>query len=249
MKTSNKRILVTGGGAGIGFSIAKAFSGNGNQLIITGRTESRLKSAVAQLENATYIVADVTSETDVNNLVKEVKAGGGLDILINNAGTGVAYNLLNGESAVKNGRYEMEINYFAVLNLIDQFVPTLKESKEAAIINVQSVASYVPSAILPTYGPTKAALHSYSQSLRITLEQTAPNIQVYEVFPPLVDTELVKDFNGPKLSPDVVAQDIVDALQQNNFEIRNGGAEHVYQLHLQSPKEALALMNTMEATA
>jgi uncharacterized oxidoreductase len=247
MKTSNKRILVTGGGAGIGFSIAKAFSGNGNQLILTGRTESRLKSAVAQLENAIYIAADVTSEADVNNLVQEVKAGGGLDILINNAGTGVTYSLLNGESAVKNGRYEMEINYFAVLNLIDQFVPLLKESKEAAIVNIQSIVSYVPSVILPTYSPTKAALHSYSQSLRLTLQQTAPHIQVYEVFPPMVDTELVKDLSGNKISPDVVAGDIVNGLQQNKFEIRNGDTEQVYQLFRQSPANALSAMNSLEA--
>lgn len=247
MKTQNKSILVTGGGSGIGYAIAKAFAGNGNKLILAGRTEERLKTAAASLPNTTYIVADITNETAVAHLAEKIKAQGGLDILVNNAGTGVAYQLLQGEPVVQNARYEMEINYFSVLNVIEQFLPVLKESKEAAIINIQSVVSYLPSLVLPTYSPTKAALHSYSQSLRVALQRSAPQIQVYEVFPPLVDTDLVKDFDSPKLSPQVVANDILKAVQENNFNVRSGLTNDIYQLYRQSPDQALAALNSLEA--
>lgn len=247
MKTQNKSILVTGGGSGIGYAIAKAFAGNGNKLILVGRTEERLKTAAASLPNTTYIVADITNETAVAQLAEKIKALGGLDILVNNAGTGVAYQLLQGEPVVQNARYEMEINYFSVLNVIEQFLPVLKESKEAAIINIQSVVSYLPSLVLPTYSPTKAALHSYSQSLRVALQRSAPQIQVYEVFPPLVDTDLVKDFDSPKLSPQVVANDILKSVQENNFNVRSGLTNDIYQLYRQSPDQALAALNSLEA--
>src|ERR1700749_5163958 len=97
MNITNKTILITGGGSGIGFEIARLLSDKGNKVIITGRTEAKLQTAAAQLNNVSYIATDVNSESDVNKIVERLeKDFGGLDILINNAGAAKYYKLGDG---------------------------------------------------------------------------------------------------------------------------------------------------------
>jgi uncharacterized oxidoreductase len=247
MNIQNKKVLVTGGGSGIGFSIAKAFADKGNQVILFGRTEDRLKSAVAQLQNASYVVGDVTNEKDVLQLVKQVKENyGGIDILVNNAGTARLQPLDASVNIYDTAKFEIEINYLSVLRLTELLLPTLKASKEAAIINIQSIVSYVPNAFLATYSATKAALHSYSQSLRIALQKSAPNVKVFEVFPPYVDTDLTKGVDADKLTPTEVADDIIAAVEKEEYAVRNGKTKDLYHLFRQSPEEALKTLNAAE---
>lgn len=247
MNIQNKKVLVTGGGSGIGFAIAKAFADKGNQVILFGRTEDRLKAAVAQLPNASYIVGDVTSENDVLQLVKQVKENyGSLDILVNNAGTGRPQPLDASQGIYETAKFEIEINYLSVLRLTELLLPVLKASKEAAIINIQSIVSYVPNTFLATYSATKAALHSYSQSLRLVLQQSAPHVKVFEVFPPYVDTDLAKGIEADKLAPSEVADDITQAVENELYAVRNGKTKDLYQLFRQSPEEALKVLNTAE---
>jgi len=244
MNIQNKKVLVTGGGSGIGFSIAKAFADKGNQVILFGRTEDRLKAAVAQLPNASYVVGDVTNEKDVLELVKQVKENyDGIDILVNNAGTARLQPLDASVNIYDTAKFEIEINYLSVLRLTELLLPTLKARKEAAIINIQSIVSYVPNAFIATYSATKAALHSYSQSLRLTLEKSAPNVKVFEVFPPFVDTDLTKGFEANKLTPAEVADDIIRSLESDSYAVRNGITKDLYQLFRQSPEEALISLN------
>jgi len=244
MNIQNKKVLVTGGGSGIGFSIAKAFADKGNQVILFGRTEDRLKAAVAQLPNASYVVGDVTNEKDVLELVKQVKENyDGIDILVNNAGTARLQPLDASVNIYDTAKFEIEINYLSVLRLTELLLPTLKARKEAAIINIQSIVSYVPNAFIATYSATKAALHSYSQSLRFTLEKSAPNVKVFEVFPPFVDTDLTKGFEANKLTPAEVADDIIRSLESDSYAVRNGITKDLYQLFRQSPEEALISLN------
>ncbi|HEY0612190.1 MAG TPA: SDR family NAD(P)-dependent oxidoreductase, partial [Chitinophaga sp.] len=118
--------------------------------------------------------------------------------------------------------------------------------KEAAIINIQSIVSYVPNAFLATYSATKAALHSYSQSLRIALQKSAPNVKVFEVFPPYVDTDLTKGVDTDKLTPTEVADDIIAAVEKEEYAVRNGKTKDLYHLFRQSPEDALATLNAAE---
>jgi uncharacterized oxidoreductase len=248
MNIENKTILITGGATGIGFSIARKLSLRGNQLIIAGRREDKLKEAVAKLPQASYVIADVTKEADVENLVHQVKTKfGGLDILVNNAGVATAYPLDSEEGVYEKARFEMDLNYLSVVRLTERLLPFLKASKEAAIINVESIVSYLPATVLATYSATKAALHSYSQSLRLVLQRTHPHVQVFEVFPPFVDTDMAKGFDAVKLSPDEVAQDIYNALQKNEYAVRPGITKEVYLSFLQSPEATLRQFNNIEA--
>lgn len=248
MNTENKTILITGGGTGIGFSIAKKLSGKGNSIVLAGRREDKLKSAAAQLPNASYVVADVTKEADVENLVQQVKKQfGGLDILVNNAGVVTAYPLDSEDGVYEKAKFEMDLNYLSVVRLTEKLLPLLKASRDAAIINIESIVSYLPATVIATYSATKAALHSYSQSLRLVLQKTNPSVKVFEVFPPFVDTDMTKDFTADKLSPDEVALDIYNALQHNDYSVRPGSTKEVYQSFLQSPEVTLKKFNGVEA--
>ena len=242
MKTTGNTILITGGSAGIGLEIARLFVQHGNKVIITGRDAERLEKAKAELGNVTAIQFDVTNAADVDALTKRIKTEfPELNILINNAGRALIHNLAESRSydiAVD----EMTTNYFSVLRLTDKLLPLLKEQNEAAVLNVSSVVAYVPTQLLPTYAASKAALHSYTTSLRLAL--TGTSVKVFELMPPLVNTELSREIGGENgIAPSVVAEGVLNALAGNRYEIRTGQTEDVYKLSLANPAEALKVMN------
>jgi uncharacterized oxidoreductase len=242
MKTTNNTVLITGGSKGIGFEIAKLFSAGGNKVIITGRDRQRLDKAVSQLKNTTAIVSDVSKKEDTAALVVTLhKDFPDLNMVINNAGHAILYDIGNSERAFDIAGEEILTNYLAVIRLNEQLLPLLKTQPEAAIVNVSSVVAIVPGS-LTTYSASKAALHSYTQSLRIALHRTS-TVKVFELMPPLVDTEFSAPINGKNgISPSVVAQDLIDAIAKDIYEIRVGKTQYIYELYLKSPAEALKVM-------
>nr|WP_314896446.1 SDR family NAD(P)-dependent oxidoreductase [uncultured Flavobacterium sp.] len=244
MKTTNNTVLISGGSAGIGFEIAKLLSEKGNHVIITGRNEERLKQAAAKLKNVSAIVSDVSNPEDVERLVKQINNDfPQLNILINNAGRALIYDITaENINAYEKAEDEMLTNYLSVIRLNEKLLPLLKKQASATIVNVSSVVAFVPGSLV-TYSASKAALHSYTQSLRLALEQET-KIKVFELMPPLVDTELSAPIGGKNgISPTVVAEQFVAGLEQNEFEIRVGQTEDMYRLYLSSPEEAFQLMN------
>lgn len=245
MQVKNNTILITGGGSGIGFETARLLSEQGNQVIIIGRDADKLNRAAAQLKNVTAISADVSNAADMQKLVERLQVEfPALNILINNAGRAFVYDLsAGGVDAFSKAQEEMMTNYLAVIRLTEALLPQLNAQPEAAVVNVSSVAAFVPGAKLSTYSASKAALHSYTQSLRVTLAQDSPT-KVYELMPPLVNTEFSSEIGGINgIPPSKVAEDLVHALENDIFEIRVGMTEDLYQLHRTSPAEALSAMN------
>jgi uncharacterized oxidoreductase len=244
MKTSNNTILITGGSAGIGLEIARQLSNTGNQLIITGRNKDRLQKAATQLPNTTAIAADVSDPKDVDRLVKTLyRDFPNLNIVINNAGKAFAYSLLEvGIDAFEKAGEEMLTNYLSIIRLNEKLLPLLQQQPQAAIVNVSSIVSIVPNHRTASYGASKAALHSYTLSLRHALRQTG--VRVFELQPPLVNTEFSAEIGGEKGIPaSQVADDLVQALATDNFEIRVGNTEGIYQLYLSSPAAAFQALN------
>lgn len=242
MKTTNKTVLITGGSAGIGLEIARIFSRN-NHVIIVGRNKERLNAAAAQLKNVTAIAADVSYESEVNNLVSRLENEfPHLDVVINNAGRAILYDLNKDKiNAFDKAADEMLTNYLSVIRLNEKLLPQLKKQPEAAIVNVSSIVAIVPGTI-PTYSASKAALHSYTQSLRISLEETS--VKVFELMPPLVDTEFSQMIGGSRgIKPAVVAEDLLQAMENDIYEIHTGNTANIYKLFLSSPAEALKTMN------
>ena len=244
MNITGKTVLITGGGSGIGFEIAKLLSEKDNKVIITGRTEAKLQKAAAQFKNVSYIATDITSEKNLNALAEHIKTEfGGLDILINNAGQAYVHRLGDGDSVTKNAAEEIQTNYISVISLTEKLLPVLKQSAEAAIVNVSSIVVFAPGINLPTYAATKAALHSYTRALRYTLALTT-RIKVFELMPPLVNTELSASIGGANgIPPLEVAQGLIDGFENDEYELHIGNTANLYKLYLSSPEEALKLLN------
>ena len=248
MKTTKNTILITGGSAGIGFETAKLLSEQGNKVIIIGRDQNRLDEAKAKLSNVATIKADVSKAEDVKELVATIsRLYPELNVVINNAGRALLYNLADGnQDAFANAEDEMLTNYLSIIRLNQQLLPLLKQQEEAAIVNVSSVVAYVPGITLPTYAASKAAVHSYTTSLRLSLENTS--VKVFELFPPLVNTEFSKEIGGHNgIEPSQVAEELLEGLKNDEFEIRVGDTAKIYDLFRSSPVDALNVMNANRA--
>lgn len=244
MNINNKTILVTGGGSGIGLEIAKQLLAKGNKVIITGRTEEKLKKAADKLNGVHYIATDVNEPGDIVQLKKYLSDNfGGLDILINNAGQASYYKLDEDSDIAAKAYAEMRTNYLAIIDLNEKLLPLLKNSKEAAIVNVLSIAAFVPNSGIPTYSASKAALHSYTQSLRYTLSKST-GIKVFELMPPLVDTEFSSAIGGANgIPPSEVADSLLHAFENDIYEIHTGKTADIYQLSRSKPEDAFYAMN------
>lgn len=243
MTTSNNTVLISGGTAGIGLEIAKLLAKAGNKLIITGRNPERLQAALTLLPGATGFNGDISSREDTERLVDFLKTDfPDLNIVINNAGAAFLYNLADNQDTFEKAEQEILTNYLAIIRLNELLLTALKAKEQAAIVNVSSVVAFVPGS-LATYSASKAALHSYTQSLRIALATTSA-VKVFELMPPLVDTEFSAPINGKNGIPaSQVAEEFIAALESDNYEIRVGNTQYIYDLYLKSPEEALSVMN------
>lgn len=246
MKTSGNTILITGGASGIGFETAKLFAANQNRIIIIGRNQHKLEKASEEIPGAVTIACDVTDEKSVDELVDRIRNGyPDLNMLMNNAGKATIHSLSEDGNAFRHAREEMEANFFSGIRLIQKLFPVLKTKEEAAVINNSSVSAFVPAFRLPAYSASKAALHSYTQSLRYVLHQTT-GIKVFEVLPPLVDTEFAKELTGVKISPVAVAEAILNAVEKEEYEIHVAGAANLFKLFLSSPQAAFKVLNGVQ---
>lgn len=244
MKTTENTILITGGTAGIGFEMAKAFLAKGNKVIITGRDKERLDAALSKLPTASGILGDVTKEEDLEELLSVLKWDfPTLNMVINNAGRAVLHSLIDTEKTYDIALEEMQTNYLAIVRLNQHLLPLISAKQQAAIVNVSSIVAFVPG-LLPTYSASKAALHAYTQLLRIALEKAKSNIRVFELMPPLVNTDFSAEIGGENgIPPAEVAHALMEGMESDNYEIRVGQTQNIYELFLKSPAEALRVMN------
>jgi len=248
MNTTNNTVLITGGSAGIGFELAALFAEKGNKVIITGRDGQRLTTAASRLKNTTGIVSDITDPAQIDALVARIqKDFPDLNIVVNNAGKAYYYKLGDEIDVAEKAAEEMQTNYLAPIRLTEKLLPLLRQQQQSAIVNVTSIVAFAPGRRLATYAASKAALHAYTRTLRVTLEKTAANVNVFELMPPLVNTEFSKAIGGENgIPPRQVAEDLLKALDENHYEIHVGNTAQLYQLSLSSPAEALQLMNAAE---
>ncbi|MGG1554510.1 SDR family oxidoreductase [Paenibacillus ferrarius] len=191
MKLSGNTILITGGGSGIGLALAERFIKNGNTVIVCGRREHVLQEAKDKVPGLITRVCNLEEESDRLALFDWVTTNyPDVNVLVNNAGIQQRFNVLKSD-ARENWSYfrkEISTNLEAPFHLTMLFAPYFSSKASAAIINVTSGLAFTPFAIAPMYSATKAALHSYTVSLRHQLSETS--IQVVEVAPPAVVTDL-----------------------------------------------------------
>lgn len=223
MKTTGNTVFISGGSAGIGLAIAKKLHAAGNKIIINGRNEERLQKALSELEGAISIKGDLSVESDRIRIAEELKTNhADVNVIVNNAGAAFGYLLSEETNAHQKALIEMNTNYFAIIHFNELLLPHLLQKDEAAVVNISSLAVYGSHKFLPTYGATKAALHSYTVALRMTYEEQK-NLQVYEVYPPLVNTEFSSYIGGENgIPPSEVADELFIGLENNRFDVPVG---------------------------
>ncbi|HTX71912.1 MAG TPA: SDR family NAD(P)-dependent oxidoreductase [Rectinemataceae bacterium] len=191
MNLKGNTIVITGGTSGIGLGMAERFLSLGNKVIICGRRSDRLVELARRHPGLVTKVCDIADERHRLDLFRWIKANyPDMNVLVNNAGVQFAGTVGSGLDFTRV-RQEVETNAFSVIHLSDLLAPELAGKPAAAIVNVSSGLAFVPIAAMSVYCATKAFVHSLTMSMRYSLK--AKEIEVIEVIPPSVDTELGKE--------------------------------------------------------
>ncbi len=189
MKTTGNTILITGGGSGIGRGLAEAFHALGNQVIIAGRRQAVLDATTAANPGMASIVLDIEDPAAIRAAAAQLTVDHPeLNVVINNAGIARMENLKDQPADLADVEAMITTNVLGPIRLTAALLPHLLKQADAAVLNVSSGLAFVPLPAGPTYSATKAALHSYTISLRVQLRDTP--VQVIEIIPPYVQTEL-----------------------------------------------------------
>ncbi|HEY4660130.1 MAG TPA: SDR family NAD(P)-dependent oxidoreductase [Terriglobales bacterium] len=236
MKLSNRTILITGGSAGIGLAFALKFLELGNEVIITGRRQAVLDQVKAKNPKLHAIQSDVAEPSQIAALAARVKADfPKLDVLMNNAGILLYKNLKSSAADLTGLMAEMNINVGGVVGMTSALIDVLKGNK-GTVINVSSGLAFVPLPAAPIYSATKAAIHSYTQSLRFQLEETG--VEVIEIMPPAVKTAMTTELaegGGTVITTDELVKQSFASLKAGALEIRPGQSRQLAFLRRLAP--------------
>jgi len=212
MKLTDNTILITGGGSGIGRGLAEAFMALGNKVIITGRRKQALDETTKANPGMIPLTLDVEDPEAICTFAAKITADyPTLNVLINNAGIMRLENLL-AQTDLADAQAIINTNLLGPIRLTAALLPRLMMQSHSTIMNVTSGLAFVPLAPTPTYCATKAALHSYTQSLRYQLRGT--QTQVLELIPPYVATHLLNGASDPRAMPlDQYITQVMDILK------------------------------------
>ena len=187
MKTTGNTILITGGGSGIGRGLAIRFNELGNKVIVAGRRMEALEETIAGRHDMHARVLDVGDPDAIAEFAERIRAEHPtFNVLINNAGIMRGENVTS-KRDLHDAEQTISTNLLAPIRLTNELIDHLVGQADAAIVNVTSGLAFVPLSSTPTYNATKAAMHSYTVSLR---EQLKGRVQIIELAPPAVQTEL-----------------------------------------------------------
>lgn len=245
MNITGNTILVTGGTSGIGLGLALRLHSEGNTVIIAGRRRELLDSISTEHPGIHGVELDIADPDSIGRARNALTASHpDLNVLINNAGIMLKENLLDSTS-LQAAEDQVAVNLLGTIRMTYAFAPLLAQRPDAAIVNVTSSLAFVPYPATPTYNATKAALHSFTDSLRVQLAGTESGVQVIEVVPPGVKTDLLDQRNNEQALPlDEFLDGLMDLLRadptatelvvERAKPIRNAVADGTYGTMLES---------------
>ncbi len=211
MRLDQKTVLITGSNRGIGSAIVTA---------LLGRDVKKIYAAARNPDNLPdfgddRVVPLKLDITDPDQIRRAAESAADVDLLINNAGVAAFTSLLDGPLELL--QRDMDTNYFGTLDMVRSFVPVLETKRDAAIVNVVTIAAFVNFPMVGGYSASKSALFSLSQGIRIEL--ATRGIAVHTVNPGPIDTELAAEFPAEKASPESTAENILAALENGEVDI------------------------------
>lgn len=243
---TNNTILITGGSSGVGLELARRLIEKGNTVLICGRSKEKLTEARQLLPQVQIFPCDIASEKECILLYEWVKTNyPDCNILINNAAIVHNTAFLDDNQAIEKAHEEFQTNILAPIRLSKLFLPLLLKNANAQLINITTGLVYAPRAVYPFYNATKAALHSFTQTLRLQLRNEP--IKVIEILLPVVNTPWHKG-NPPKIaiSAEKAVEEVLRKLEKgNNLEIRIGGVNILYWLARIAPGFAIRKINSL----
>lgn len=214
MQITGNTILITGGGSGIGRGLAEAFHALGNQVIIAGRRQQALDETTAANPGMKSLTLNIEDPSGIRSFAAKAAADyPTLNVLINNAGIMRPENLLAEQTDLADAEATITTNLLGPMRLTAALLPHLQKQPHSTVMTVSSGLAFVPLALTPTYCATKAAIHSYSLSLRYQLRAT--KTEVLELIPPYVGTSLMGDASAdPRAMPlDKFIAEVMDILK------------------------------------
>lgn len=241
--------MITGGTSGIGLEFAAQFLALGNKVIVTGRTRASIDAAAGNVPGICAIQSDVSRPKDIVDLYDQILAQfPTLNVLINNAGIMRAIDVRAYRGSLEDTTDEVETNLNGTIHMVLRFLPHLMTRTPAAIVNVSSGLAFVPLAISPVYCASKAAIHSFTQSLRVQLQST--NVSVFELVPPRAATQLYgSDFSAQDVGP-VKAMEVqplvkraLEGLARDRYDIRPGASSVLSLFGRIAPNLSLRALN------
>lgn len=188
MQLDGNKVLVTGGATGIGYELSKLFLSSGSKVLVCGRRRALLEALKQEYpQDVEYTVADVSVETERDQLIEWVATSHpDVNVVVNNAGVQERMEISETDFWERASR-EIDLNLKGPIHLCTALLPVIEKNRNPAIINVTSGLAFVPISRMPVYCATKAALHSFTLSLRHLLKNRA---DVIEIIPPAVNTDL-----------------------------------------------------------
>lgn len=188
MKITGNTVLFTGGSSGLGRALARRFHDIGNDVIVTGRCDKKLGEAIVGRSRMSAYHLEFSDTAAIEAFARWVTAEHPrLNVLVNNAGI-MRHENVTIERDLRDAEETIDVNLLAPIRLTNSLISHLTHQADAAIVNITSGHAFVPLIVTPTYSATKAALHSYSISLR---EQLRGKVEVIELVPPALRTELM----------------------------------------------------------
>ncbi|VVP23393.1 3-phenylpropionate-dihydrodiol/cinnamic acid-dihydrodiol dehydrogenase [Pseudomonas fluorescens] len=199
MNSTGNTILVTGGTSGIGLGLALRLHTAGNKVIIAGRRKALLDKIASEHPGIESVVLDVSDPQSIQRSSEALAISHpNLNVLINNAGI-MLWEDLTDPKSLSTAEDIVTTNLLGTIRMVYAFTPHLIKQPSATIVNVSSALAFVPLPATPTYSATKAAVHSFTQSLRVQLEDSS--VEVIELAPPGVRTTLLGQENDENAMP------------------------------------------------
>jgi uncharacterized oxidoreductase len=250
LKLAGNTVLITGGATGIGFALAQKFAEAQSEVIMCGRRKRKLQDAKTKIPDAHVRKCDISVESDRISLLRWLTRNfPALNLLVNNAGIQrqVDFTSPTVSKLPSAADDELAINLEATIRLCALFLPRLLKRQRAGVVNISSGLAFVPIAAMPIYCATKAAIHSFTISLRHQLRATS--VRVFEAIPPTTDTELDASFAGEEerayrgITPQEVAEAIIHGLEADKEEIIIGQADGLRKAAMQDPEQIFNRLN------